>query len=134
MMKSKCLIASAMLCLSTAPGFALNLRCELISDPVEAERMESVNRFVLDEVANEVHMYSRYMPSEPEWSFRSAKGDIFDPKGDSFLVRKDVTGIYGSGVRAGFPHAFYYNADTENLTWTYIWKDTVTRMQWFCRS
>jgi hypothetical protein len=113
---------------------ALTLRCELTSDPLEAERMGTVNRFVIDEAAHEVHMYSRFMPSEPEWSFRTKKGDVFDPKGDSFLVRRDATGVFGAGVRAGFPHAFYYNTDTKNLTWTYIWKDKVTKMQWFCQA
>ncbi len=96
--------------------------------------MGSVTRFVIDEAAHEVHMYSRFMPSEPEWSFRTKKGDVFDPKGDSFLVRTDATGVFGAGVRAGFPHAFYYNTDTKNLTWTYIWKDKVTMMQWFCQA
>src|SRR5690349_16744330 len=120
MMKSKSLIVSAVICLSTSPSLALNLRCELTSDPIEADRMGSVNRFTIDESGSEVRMYSRYSPSEPEWTFRSTKqGDIFDPKGDSFLVRKDDTGIYGAGVRAGFPHSFYYNSDTKNLTWTY---------------
>jgi hypothetical protein len=133
-MNSKCLLLAAIMCAAGTSASALTLRCELTSDPVEAERMGTVNRFVIDEAAHEVHMYSRFMPSEPEWSFRTKKGDVFDPKGDSFLVRRDATGVFGAGVRAGFPHAFYYNTDTKNLTWTYIWKDKVTKMQWFCQA
>jgi hypothetical protein len=133
-MKSKCLILAAIFAASGAPASALTLGCELISDRAEAEQMGWVNRFVIDEAAHEVHMYSRWTPNEPEWSFRTKKGDLFDPKGDAFLVRRDSTGVFGAGVRAGFPHAFYYNTDTKNLTWTYIWKDKVTRMQWACRT
>ncbi|WP_262267241.1 MULTISPECIES: hypothetical protein [Microvirga] len=131
-MNSKCFFLAAFLGFAGGPVSALTLGCALISDPVEAERMGSVDRFVINENAHEVHMYSRYSPGEPEWSFGTKKGDVFDPKGDSFLVRKDATGVFGAGVRAGFPHAFYFNTGTSILTWTYIWKDKVTRMQWFC--
>jgi hypothetical protein len=44
-----------------------------------------------------------------------------------FVIRSDVPGIYGSGIRAGLPHSFYFNSATKLMTWYYIWKDKVTR-------
>lgn len=128
-------LAAAAMLAGVQPAAALTLQCRLASDPVEAERMGQVNRFVIDETRQSVDMY---LPGQaagsPEWSYRKREGDVFDLKGDVFVVRSDDTGTFGSGVRAGFPHAFYFNPETNLLTWAYIWKDKVTRMQWRCRS
>jgi hypothetical protein len=62
----------------------------------------------------------------PDWSYRKREGDVF-------VIRSDVTGIYGSRIRAGLPHSFYFNSATKLMTWYYIWKDKVTRMQLQCR-
>jgi hypothetical protein len=119
---------------SPRSAMALTLQCRLASDPVEAENMGRVNRFVIDEGNQSVDMY---LPGQeagsPEWSYQEREGDVFDQKGDIFVVRSDVTGIYGSGIRAGFPQSFYFNSVTKLMTWSYIWKDKVTRMQWQCR-
>lgn len=127
-------LAVAAMLAGMKPAAALTLQCRLVSDLVEAERIGQVNRFVIDEARQSVDMY---LPGQaagsPEWSYRRREGDVFDQKGDAFVVRSDATGTFGSGVRAGFPHSFYFNPETNLLTWAYIWKDKVTRMQWRCR-
>ena len=69
---------------------------------------------------------------DPDWTYGKSSGDVFNPKGDHFIVRSDATGIFGGRVRAGFPNTFSFNPTSRIMSWTYIWKDEITPMQSKC--
>ena len=114
--------------LATAAS-ALTLDCKLISDPVEAERMGLVSRFLIDPTAQQVDMM---VGQQAEWSFRTGKPDLFDSRGDTFAVRHDASGFSGAGMRAGVPHVFSFAASSRLMVWTYVLQGKITRMQWRC--
>lgn len=125
----KLTLSTLALVLTATAASALTVDCKLVSDPVEAERMSLVSRFVIDSAAQRVDMM---IGDEAEWTFRRGGPDLFDKEGDTFAVRRDASGFSGAGMRAGIPHAFTFAAASRAVTWTYVSKDKITQMRWRC--